>query len=199
MEDSKLSIYYRIIKRLGFNISEQEYGNVTLRFVLKKFWRVYRNGFIINYCMYSAFLGQLNYRKIRPFMWRIMGAKVGKGVYIGSEVWIDIGNTYLITLEEGVHIANRCFLLCHQRNFSNYYEGDTYSDLPYERKPIILKKGCLLGSGVTILPGVSIGEGSIIGAGSVVTRDIPDWSLAIGRPAKVIKKIPNRKSLKLVQ
>jgi acetyltransferase-like isoleucine patch superfamily enzyme len=192
MENNNLSVYFRIIKRMGFNISEQEYGNITLGFVLKKFWRVYRNGILINYCMYSAVLGQLNYRKIRPFLWSIMGAKIGKSVYIGAEVWIDIGNTYLINIEDGVHIANRCFLLCHQRDFSEYFVGDIYADLPYLRLPITLKKGCLLGSGVTVLPGVTIGEGAIIGAGSIVTKDIPDWSLAIGRPAKVIKKIPNK-------
>jgi acetyltransferase-like isoleucine patch superfamily enzyme len=195
MDKKNLSTSYRFIKKLGFSISEQEYGNVSFPFVIKKIWRVYRNGLIINYCMHSAILGQLNYRKIRPFLWRVMGAKVGKDVYIGSEVWADIGNTYLISIEDGVHIANRCFLLCHQRDFSNYFIGDKYSNLPYTRKPIILKAGCLLGSGVKILPGVTIGEGSIIGAGSVVTRDIPSWSVAIGSPAKVVKKIKHKHQL----
>ena len=194
MENINLSLSFRIIKKMGFNISEKEYGNVSLIFVIKKFWRVYRNGLLINYCMYSAFLGQLNYRKIRPFIWKIMGAKVGKGVYIGSEVWIDIGNTYLITIEDEVHIANRSFLLCHQRDFLDYYEGDNYSNLPYVRLPIHLKRGCLLGSGVYVLPGVTIGEGSIIGSGSVVTKDIPPWTVAIGRPAKVVRKINKRNS-----
>ena len=38
------------------------------------------------------------------------------------------------------------------------------------------------------MPGVTIGKGSVIGAGSVVTKDIPDWSIATGNPAKVVKK-----------
>lgn len=186
---SNNSIVYKIIKKIGFNISQKEYGDVSILFAIKKILKVYRNGFLLKYCMYSVAFGQFNYRIIRPIMWRLMGAKVGKEVYIGSEVWIDIGNTQLIEIEDGVHIANRAFLLCHQRDFSNYFVGDKYSDLPYIRKNIHLKKGCFIGSNVTILPGVTIGEGSVVGAGSLVTKDIDDWSIAFGSPAKVIKRI----------
>jgi acetyltransferase-like isoleucine patch superfamily enzyme len=42
------------------------------------------------------------------------------------------------------------------------------------------------------MPGVTIGEGAIIGAGSLVTKDIPAWTIATGRPAKVVKEIPER-------
>ena len=42
------------------------------------------------------------------------------------------------------------------------------------------------------MPGVTIGEGAVIGAGSLVTKDIPAWTIAIGRPAKVVKHIPKR-------
>ena len=43
-----------------------------------------------------------------------------------------------------------------------------------------------------VMPGVTIGEGAIIGAGSLVTKDIPAWTIATGRPAKVIKQVPYR-------
>jgi acetyltransferase-like isoleucine patch superfamily enzyme len=39
------------------------------------------------------------------------------------------------------------------------------------------------------MPGVTIGQGAIIGSGSVVTKDIPDWTIAVGSPAKVIKEL----------
>ena len=48
-----------------------------------------------------------------------------------------------------------------------------------------------LGANVTILPGVSIGDNVVVGAGAVVTKDIPDNSLAVGVPARVMKKIEN--------
>ncbi len=44
------------------------------------------------------------------------------------------------------------------------------------------------------MPGVTVGEGAIVGAYSLVTKDIPDWCVAVGRPAKVIRQIPERKS-----
>lgn len=47
-----------------------------------------------------------------------------------------------------------------------------------------------------IMPGVTIGEGAIVGAGSLVTKDIPAWTVAAGRPAKVVKEIPQRISIK---
>ncbi len=56
-------------------------------------------------------------------------------------------------------------------------------------KPVSIGNDCWIGGSSVILPGVSIGNGCTIGAGSVVTKDIPDNSLAVGSPAKVIRKI----------
>jgi UDP-2-acetamido-3-amino-2,3-dideoxy-glucuronate N-acetyltransferase len=53
----------------------------------------------------------------------------------------------------------------------------------------LLKRGCSLGAGSVILPGVTIGEGAMVGAGAVVTRSVPDYSVVVGNPARVIRKI----------
>ena len=45
------------------------------------------------------------------------------------------------------------------------------------------------------MPGVTIGDGAIIGAYSLVTKDIPSWTIAVGRPAKVVKEIPIRDNI----
>lgn len=55
--------------------------------------------------------------------------------------------------------------------------------------PVIIEDGCWLGYGCVILKGVRIGERSVIGANAVVTRDIPPYSVAVGNPARVIRKI----------
>lgn len=190
---SNNSLTYRILRKIGLNFSEEEYGNISFFAASKRAIKGIFNAILLKYCMYSVLLSPLNYRFIRPRLWRLIGVKVGKNTFIGYEVWMDFTNAKLIELEDHVHVANLCLLLCHQRDLSNYYIGDDYAKLPYHRKKILLKKGCLIGMGTMIMPGVTIGEGAIVGAGSLVTKDIPDWTIAKGRPAKVVKQIPNRK------
>lgn len=59
-----------------------------------------------------------------------------------------------------------------------------------EEKPVIIGNDVWIGGRVTILPGVKIGDHCIIGAGAVVSRNIPDWAVAVGNPA-VVKKYRN--------
>ncbi len=189
---SKLSFTYKLLRFLGFNYSEEEYGQVSLGRVIKQFFgNIYRA--IIIKMMDWAILAPLNPRKLRPFFLRRLGCKVGKGVFIGDNVKIDINHADLVQLDENVHIASGSRLLCHQRNLSNYCIGDDYAKLGYVLKKIHMKKGSLIGMDTFVMPGVTIGEGAIVGAGSLVTKDIPDWSIATGRPAKVVKRIPERK------
>lgn len=55
--------------------------------------------------------------------------------------------------------------------------------------PVTIGEDCWIGGHVVILPGVTIGDGCTIGAGSVVTRSVPAWSVAMGSPARVVKKV----------
>lgn len=61
-------------------------------------------------------------------------------------------------------------------------------DIEYA-KGVKIGNDCWIGGKTVILPGVTIGKGCTIGASSVVTRDIPDWSVAMGSPARVVKKV----------
>lgn len=188
----KLSLTFRFMRFLGLNLSEEEYGQISLFGAIYRAYLGFRNAFLLKYCMYSVLLGSFNYRKIRPFLWRKMGAKVGKDCFIGYEVWMDVTHSDLIELEDHVHVTTRCLLLCHQRDLSHYFVGDDSAKLPYRKNKIVLKKGCHIGMGTIICPGVTVGEGAIVGAGSLVTKDIPAWCVAVGNPARVIKQIPER-------
>ena len=88
---------------------------------------------------------------------------IGKRVQFGPSV-----SLYAATHETGVQS---------RRDFVEY------------AKPITIGDDCWIGGNTTIMPGVTIGKGCTIGAGSVVTRDIPEFSVAIGSPAKVVKKV----------
>ena len=139
-----------------------------------------------------AILEPINPRKNRSRILRKLGCKVGKNVFVGDNVKIDLNHADMITIDDHAHIASGTRLLCHQRNLSDYCVGDDYAKLGYIIKPIHLCKGCLVGMDSFIMPGVTIGEGAIVGAGSLVTKDVPAWTVATGRPAKVVKHIKDR-------
>jgi len=56
-----------------------------------------------------------------------------------------------------------------------------------EERPVVIGNDVWIGDRVMILPGIQIGNGAIVGAGSVVTHSIPDYAIAAGNPARIIK------------
>ncbi len=187
----KLSLTYRFLRLVGMNYSEEEYGDVSIFKVFGKFFgNIYRA--LLLSMMNWVIFEPLNPKILRPLFLRLMGAKVGKGVYVGRLVVIDTRNPELITIDDGAHITNHTILLCHKRDLEQYSVDDIYGDMHYKTGAIHLCKGCSTGTNSLIMPGVTIGEGAIVGAGSLVTKDIPAWTIATGRPAKVVKQIPER-------
>lgn len=76
---------------------------------------------------------------------------------------------------------------------SNHIDPNTLIRLQRKRMGnVTIRKGAFIGAGSIILPGVTIGEGAVVGAGSVVTKDIPDFSICVGVPAK---QLNSRKQL----
>lgn len=126
---------------------------------------------------------------VRPWLWKLTGVKINGKISIGYDVYYDVTNSELITIEEGAWITSRCLLLAHKRDMSSYKEGDDVNKLPYIKAPIHIGKGVHLGMNTTVMPGVTIGDGAIIGSGSVVVKDIPAWTIAVGNPCRVIKDL----------
>ncbi len=195
MEYKDTTIAYRILYKLGFKYPIDDYGNITLLQLIKQPFINWYHRLLMN-AMNWAILEPFNPRKLRPTILRRLGAKVGKGVFIGDYVRVDLNNSYLLVIEDGVHIAGDVRLLCHKKDLSNYKVGDVYGMQPYKYGKIHLCKNCAIGTGALVMPGVTIGEGAVIGAGALVTKDVPEWSLAIGTPAKIVKRfIPSSTSL----
>lgn len=188
----RLSLTFRVFRKLGVISSEDKYGNISLFGIIGHALFTIFKLCVFKYCYQGLLFEPINQKKLRSCLWRLMGCTVGKGVRIGHTVALDYGNTELITIEDDVVITNRCILLAHRRDMSYCYKGVNHNDIPFIYKPIHLCKGCQIGMGTIIMPGVTIGEGAVIGARSVVTKDIPAWVIAAGSPCKVIKEIPER-------
>ena len=113
----------------------------------------------------------------------------GKQISIGKRFF---ANFHLTILDEAkVTIGDDCFI---GPNVSIYTA--CHSTDPIERntrnewaRPVTIGNNVWIGGSVTILPGVTIGNNVTIGAGSVVTKDIPDSTVAVGNPCKVIKHL----------
>jgi len=124
------------------------------------------------------------------------GEKNGKNIIIGENVeindYVHIAAAEKVEIGNNVLIASKVFIS--DLNHGNYSGLDQDSPLstPNSRKlsskPVYIKDNVWLGEGVCVMSGVTIGIGSIIGASSVVTKDIPEFSIAVGSPAVVIKR-----------
>ena len=193
--EKKLSLTYRLLRKVGINYSEEEYGQVSLWQVLKRICKTYRDGFLIKFIANSWLLDPLAPRKVRPWVLKKIGCHVGKDIFVGDNVRIDSGHADLIFIGDHTHITGGCRLLCHQRNLRNYRKGDDAAKLPYKLGEIHIGRGVMIGMETLIMPGVTIGEGAIVGAYSLVTKDIPAWTIATGRPATVVKEIKERENL----
>jgi acetyltransferase-like isoleucine patch superfamily enzyme len=118
---------------------------------------------------------------------RARGVKIGRHVFIGPHVSIDLLYPELITLEDYVSIGMNSMIFAHSNPTCSIEIKKHY--YPRRVAPVKIKKGAWVPPGTIVLCGVTIGENSIVGAGSVVTRDIEPYTIAIGAPAKEIKKL----------
>lgn len=101
---------------------------------------------------------------------------IGKNCFINSNCLMMARGKIII--EDNVTIAPNVQLITHNHDL---YERDVLVC-----KPIIICKGTYIGAGVTILPGIKIGRYSVIETCSVVTKDVPDYGVVAGNPAKLI-------------
>ncbi len=109
--------------------------------------------------------------------------KLGNNVFINSNCLAMARGG--ITIEDDVMIAGNVQLL------SNNH--DEYERQVLTCEEIVIQKGAWIGAGASILPGVTIGKYAIVGAGAIVTKDVPDYAVVVGIPAKVVKTLDKDK------
>ena len=120
-------------------------------------------------------------------MQRARGVKIGEGCYIGPYVHIDLLYPNLITIEDNVAIGSNSMIFAHVNPAANLELKKNH----YPRKidPVLLKSGTWINPACIITLGTIMGKNSILSIGSVAVSSIPDNCLAIGNPARVVKKL----------
>jgi acetyltransferase-like isoleucine patch superfamily enzyme len=144
------------------------------------FWKIYKR-------LLKLIAKQIPGYRIRCQLFRMAGYEIGKQVYIGEEFIIidELDDRRRVRIGNRVSIAERVTLIVTSNaNFSKI-RPFTKNQHGY----INIDDDAWLGTGCIIFPDVRIGRGAVVGAGAVVTKNVPDYTVVAGVPAKPIKKL----------
>ena len=146
-------------------------------------------------------------RIFQPDLVNLYGCSIGAETKIGAFVEVQknasIGERCKISSHtfvcEGVMIEDECFI-GHGVMFTNDIypsavndDGSQQTEADWQVVPTTVKKRASIGSNATIIAGVTIGERALVGAGAVVTKDVPDYAIVVGAPARVIGDVRKQK------
>jgi UDP-2-acetamido-3-amino-2,3-dideoxy-glucuronate N-acetyltransferase len=112
--------------------------------------------------------------------------KIGQNVVVGPRAFVGNGVKIQnnVSVYEGVTLED--FVFCGPSMvFTNVFNPRSAIPRMQELKPTLVRKGATLGANCTVVCGLTIGRYAFVGAGSVVTRDVPDYALVAGSPAKI--------------
>ncbi len=133
----------------------------------------------------------------------LYGCKIGENCLIGAFVEIQAGviigdkvrvqsHSFIcdgVTIKDNVFIGHHVVFINDKYPRATNTKGDVITPKDWKLLPITVKEGASVGSNTTILGGLTIGKKALVGAGSVVTKNVPDYAIVAGNPARVIGKV----------
>lgn len=116
------------------------------------------------------------------------GGKVSIGQYSSVQAYCNL-NSYIghIRIGRQVMVGPQCGFVAYQHSIEDVSRPISEQVLT-SKGDIVIEDDVWLGMGVKVMDGVCIGQGAVVGANAVVTKDIPPYSIAVGAPARVIRK-----------
>lgn len=161
--------------------------------ILKTYYKVFRkNKPLPHYAHYSilkiiwipirkylnvVLIPNIPFNKIRILLYRMIGYKIGKSVFIGMKCYLDDLEPHKTTIENNVTISYGVYFALHGK-------GQPRTFIHLKNKSYVGMRAILIGK----KNGLTIGEGAIIGSGSLVIKDVPDNEVHVGNPAKKIQQ-----------
>jgi acetyltransferase-like isoleucine patch superfamily enzyme len=118
------------------------------------------------------------------------GTHVGSGTLLGAAQLIEIGDDVLIAFDVLItdHNSHSLSFAERRNDVREWIQGrKDWSNVPMA--PVKIGNRAWIGARAIILKGVTVGEGAVVGAGSVVTKDVPDWTIVAGNPARIIRAL----------
>jgi UDP-2-acetamido-3-amino-2,3-dideoxy-glucuronate N-acetyltransferase len=136
----------------------------------------------------------------QPDLVNLYGCRIGARTKIGAFVEIQkhcviqndckiSSHSFLcsgVTIEEGVFVGHGVMFTNDLFPRAVNPDGGLQTEADWQVVPTLIRRNASLGSNATILAGITVGEGAMVGAGAVVTRDVPDYAIVAGVPARVI-------------
>lgn len=152
-----------------------EFGKLKIRIKYLRSW-------ILHTLAYSS-----TYSDFTIKMQKTRGVQIGKNCHFCPYVLIDLIYPSLVKIGDAVTIGSNAMIFAHSNPTANLFLKK--SEYPRKVAEVNIRTGVVINPGCIVTAGVTIGENSIISPGSVVTQNIPEYSIAVGNPARVVKKI----------
>ncbi|MGI5845511.1 MAG: acyltransferase [Candidatus Xenobium sp.] len=127
--------------------------------------------------------------KVGAFVEIQKNAVLGARCKISSHSFICEG----VTIEDEVFVGHGVMFINDTFPRATDGSGRLQTDADWSVEPTLIRRGASLGSNATIMGGITVGVGALVGAGAVVTRDVPDYAVVAGVPARVIGDVREKR------
>ena len=139
------------------------------------------------YLLIKKIYSQWEFKFFPAYRLRKSGARVGKNIFFGDWVYVELENAKYLEIEDEVVLSAFSKIILHDSSLFNTANGE----VKYGK--VVLKKNCYLGANTLVLPNTEVGENTIIGAGSLLKGKYLANSVYAGVPAKYLYSLSEMK------